>query len=298
MNTGTSLRARAGALLVLLFALTLAGRTPAAPAPSDSPEPAVPGTPAATPAAKSDSAARPKVKPVSQELAEADSILKLRGGSHANDAQLFLSWDAPWGQRRAKRERRPACADSTVEDTLYLCVSTGRTSDRFGGFTAELMVRATGADTLGPWWHMHSKGGQNPGAMRVEYAALQQWGAPQPFRQTGQGFILLDPAGAVARVRLIFAVPSEPPTPVAAESVYALARITLKHMPHRGLAGCSQPVVIEWTKATLAFGTKDEPTVSRGERFVSYNGPYALSDQFRGLRTKAWKPPAADPAKK
>src|SRR6185436_16157371 len=66
------------------------------------------------------------VKPIAQELAEADSILRLRGGSHAENAQLFLSWDAPWGQKRARRERRPACADSTVEDTLYLSVMAGR----------------------------------------------------------------------------------------------------------------------------------------------------------------------------
>jgi hypothetical protein len=55
-------------------------------------------------------------------------------------------------------------------------------------------------------------------------------------------------------------------------------------------------VVVEWTKATLAFGLKDEPTVSRGERFVSYGGPYSLSDQFRGLKTQTWKPPPPAPA--
>ena len=239
-----------------------------------------------------------RLKPIAQELAEADSMLRLRGGSHAENAQLFLSWDAPWGQKRARRERRPACADTTVEDTLYLCVQTGRDAEQFQGFTAEIMVRATGIDTLGAWWHMQgaAKGGQNPGAMRVEWAALQDWGAPQPFQQQGQGFILLDPSRSVARVRLIYAVPGGGHAPIQPQAVYVLARLVLKHMPQRGLSGCTSPVVVEWTKATLAFGLKDEPEVSRGERFVGYGGPYSLSDQFRGLKTKTWKPPAPTPA--
>jgi len=249
--------------------------------------------PPATGTAKSDSVVRKPNRPMVEVIAEADSILKARGGSRADDAQLFLSWDAPWGQKRARRERRPACADSTVEDTLYLCMTAGRTSGEFDGFTAELIVRAVGTDTLGAWWHMQGKGGQNPGAMRVEFAALQDWGVPQPFQQTGQGFVLLEPSRSVARVRLIFAVPSDPPVPIAAEPVYALARITLKHMPQRKLSGCSSPVVIEWTKATLAFGTRDEPSVARGERFVTFGGPYSLSEQFRGLKTQTWKPPPA-----
>lgn len=292
MNARSSAVARWGLLLALALA---------APALAGPPDPAATGAAPGAPAtltAKPDTLRKAPPKPMAQLLAEADSALKAQGGSHAENAQLFLSWDAPWGQKRAHRERRPACADSTREDTLYLCVRAGRAAERFAGFTAELMVRATGGDTLGAWWHMQGKGGHNPGAMRVEWAALQDWGTPQPFVQQGQGFILLEPAGAVARIRLIYAVPNEPSAPVDSAAIYALARITLKHMPQRGLAGCAAPVVVEWTKATLAFGIKDEPTVARGERFVTYGGPYALTEQFRGLKTQPWKPPAPAPAKK
>jgi hypothetical protein len=299
VKLGTSTGAQTGALIVLLVWFASAAVSLAFGASSADSSAATGGTsssaidvPAIT-VVKSDSLARKPQKPMAQQIAEADSILRLQGGSRADDAQLFLSWDAPWGQKRARRERRPACADSTVEDTLYLCMTTGRASGEFDGFTAELMVRAVGTDTLGAWWHMQGKGGENPGAMRVEFAALQDWGAPQPFQQPGQGFVILEPSRSVAKVRLIFAVPNEPPVPIAAQPVYALARITLKHMPQRKLSGCSSPVVIEWTKATLAFGTRDEPTVARGERFVTFGGPYSLIDQFRGLKTQPWKPPPA-----
>jgi len=97
---------------------------------------------------------------------------------------------------------------------------------------------------------------------------------------------------------MVFAVPYEGAGPVVADSVYALCRVIFKHRPSRRLAGCEQPVCVEWGKATLAFGPKDEPEVSRGERFVAFAGAYSICEPFKGPRVAAWKPPkpAAKPA--
>jgi hypothetical protein len=234
---------------------------------------------------------RSKLQGLSRILAHADSVVRARGGARADDAQLFLSWNAPWGLRRAQRERMPACADSTREDTLYMCVRTGRASDEFTSFTATLVVHATGADSLGDWWKMRSKGGVNPGSLRVEWAAQNDWsGAPQPFRVTGQGFTTLENGPYAARLRMIYAVPLPDAAPISADAFYALARVILQHRPDRKLAGCDRPVVIEWAEATLGFGPRDEPRVSRGERVVSFAGPYSLTEPFHGARTEAWKP--------
>jgi len=244
-------------------------------------------------AARADSVAhvRAAIKSVSRLLAEADSAVKARGGARADQAQLFLSWDAPWGNRRAQRSRMPACDDTTREDTLYLCVRTGRASDQFTGFTASLTVHPTGSDSLGDWWKMKGKGGLNPGSLRVEWAAQHDWfGAPQPFLESGQGLTTLDNQPYLARLRMVFAVPIGVAAPIAADPVYALARVVLRHHPERRLMGCEQPVVIEWEEATLTFGLKDEPRVSRGERLVSFAGPYALTEPFHAPRTQAWKP--------
>lgn len=254
-----------------------------------------PDTPAAPeiaprPAA-SDSAARSNSLPrFSQIISAADSAVKARGGSSANDAQLFVSWNAPWGSRRAQQVRQPACRDSTVEDTLYLCVLTGRPAERFTGFTGQLLIHATGRDTLGRWWHMEGKGGSNPGSLRVEWAAMAPWAAQQPFRVSGQGFVLLDRTPTTARLRMVYAVPFDQAAPIAADSTYVLARLILKHRPDRELDGCTQPVVIEWASATLAFGPKDEPVVQRGERFVTYSGPLGLLEPYRGSKVQVWKP--------
>jgi len=228
---------------------------------------------------------------ISRLMAHQDSVVKAQGGPRADNAQLFLSWNAPWGSKRAQQARRPACADSTVEDTLVLSFLPGRVGKTFTGFTSQLYFHATGSDTLGAWWHLEGKGGENAGALRVEWAGVPGFGWKQPFPVTGQGFVLLDRTPQSARLRMVFAVPYEAAGPVVADSVYSLCRVIFKHRPARRLAGCDQPVCIEWARATLAFGAKDEPEVSRGERFVAFAGPYAICEPFKGPRVAAWKPP-------
>jgi hypothetical protein len=268
---------------------------PAAPAPAAVASTGRDTTSAARPA--DTTAATPRPRSIIQQLiAEGDSAVRKQGGPRADAAQLYLSWGAPWGSRRARRSRLPACADSTAEDTLYLSFMPGRAAQRFTGFTAQLFLRATGADTLGTWWHMESKGGANAGNLRAEWAAAPDFGWRQPFPVSGQGFALLDRTPGAVRLRMVFAVPADAAGPVAADSTYALCRIIFKHRPERRLAGCGQPVCIEWASATLAFGPKDEPRVGRGERFASYGGPQALCEPFKGPRVEAWKPGARPPS--
>lgn len=282
-------------LVRLALAITLAIPLAAASAPA-------PGTPSDTvrltvpkaDSARAGSAAKPALRPAAELIAEADSAVKARGGARADSAQLFLSWDAPWGQRRAKRERTPACSDSTREDTLYLCMRPGRTSDRFLAFSSELTVHSTGADTLGRWWHMQGKGGSNPGSMRVDWAPPpEEVGLPPLFDTQGQGHVTLQTGRSAARILLIYAIPlTETKFPIDPRATYCLARIVLKHKPSRGLPGCESPVVIEWNHATLTFALKDEPKVARGSRLVSFGGPYSITAPFQGPRAPAWKPAA------
>jgi hypothetical protein len=240
---------------------------------------------------RGDSAAHAAEKNLSLVRAQGDSAVKVRGPARAPEAQLFLSWNAPWGHRRAARSRMPACSDSAAEDTLYLCVRTGRHAEKFSGFTASLLVHPTGSDSLGDWWKMKGKGGLNPGSLRVEWAAQNDWfGVPQPFPVSGQGFTILDNQPYLARLRMIFAVAYDAAVPAEADPLFVLARVVWKHHPERRLAGCDQPVVIEWEQATMSLGLADEPKVARGERLVSFGGPYALTEPFHGPRTQAWKP--------
>lgn len=279
--------------LAILAAALAPSLVPAAPAKSAAPA-------AATPDTSSDSLRNVLRSPggLQRVLTASDSAVRARGGPRADEAQLYLSWSAPWGTRRAAQARTPACADSMVEDTLVLSMVTGRQAERFTGFTAQLVFHATGPDTLGPWWHMEGKGGANAGSLRAEWASNPRFGWKSPFRVAGQGFVILDRTPTAARLKMVFAVPYEGGAPVVPDSVYALARVILKHRPDRALAGCSQPVCVEWADATLAFGAKDEPRVRRGERFVSLGGPPAICEPYRGPRVEAWKPKPQAPGSK
>lgn len=223
-------------------------------------------------------------------MAEADSLLKLRGGVHAENAQLYLSWNAPWGMKRAAKTRLPACSDSTHADTLYLSMYPGRSADHFTGFTAELKFLATGSDTLGPWWHMESKGGENGGNITVEWGPSPDIPGRQPWQTGGHGFALLDRTSTAMRLRLLFAMTLDDAGPLVADVTYTMCRVILHHRPARRLAGCEQPVCVQWSKATLGFGLKDEPEVHRGERLVSYGGAYSFCEPFHETAVQAWKP--------
>ena len=98
------------------------------------------------------------------------------------------------------------------------------------------------------------------------------------------------------RLRLLFALSLDEAVPLDSSATYTLCRVILRHHRSLQLAGCHQPVAVQWFKATLGFELKDEPEVRRGERLVSYGGPYSICEPFREPGVKAWKPPSAAPS--
>lgn len=244
--------------------------------------------------AASDSASRAvnarKVE-VQQRLAEADSVVRAQGGSRGDMARIYLTWDAPYGQRRARSTHAARCgeADSTRGDTLYLSCRLGRPSRGFNAFTAELRVHAAIGDTLGDWWRME-RGGANAGSVVVEYGPTPPLPGRQPWGTAGRGAALLQRRAGETQLKLIYAVPYDEGVPARADSIYTLGRVIFRH--RRTLPGCERPVCIEWMSATLAYGLRDEPEVTMGERFVAWNSPDgSVCAPFRARGTaRAWKP--------
>jgi hypothetical protein len=113
----------------------------------------------------------------------------------------------------------------------------------------------------------------------------------------GTGGVRLYRTPASARFFIVFAVAYQAAVPIHPDSVYTLCRVLLRH--RRVLPGCSQPVCIEWASAGLGYWIKDDPTVNKGERFVSYASDESVCDSFRPI-TVAEPPPApvAPPVRK
>lgn len=292
-----------GTLTPLLMAVTLsfasAARAEDAPVP---PQPAPhPATGFVDRVARTDTSAIPTTDSLVAQrravmgnyqhlLDQADSALKARGGSHAENAQLFLSWGAPWGMPGARSALTPACADTAAIDTLYLAFYPGRESRQFTGFSAVLDFHSVSADTLGSWWHMESKGGENGGNLQVEFGPSATIPGRQAWTKGGQGFSLLERTPTNMRMRVLFAVSLDQAGPIEATASYTLCRVLVRHRRAGRLAGCGQPVCVELASAKLGFALKDEPEVRRGERFVTYGSGARGCEPLRGPRPPAWQP--------
>lgn len=251
---------------------------------ADSVAAAAPSAPAAP--------AAPRVRPMVELLTEADSVVRARGGAHAEHARLLLSWRAPWGQPRATTTLMPALRDTNGADTLYLCMRPGRTSPTFNGFMATLEFRCAPGDTLGAFWAFE-RTGANAGALGVQFGPEPEFPCPQPWVTAGVGRPAWTHTPTGGQLKLVFAVPYTQSGPVDSAGVYALARVLIRHNRAR-LSGSAQPMCIEWTESSLAFALKDEPIVRQGERFVSWNSPRgAVCDSWRNAaRPESWKPAA------
>jgi hypothetical protein len=94
------------------------------------------------------------------------------------------------------------------------------------------------------------------------------------------------------RLRLLLAETLDDAGPLDSTATYTLCRVIVRHRRTQALAGCQQPVAVQWAKATFGFALKDEPEVSRGERLVSWAGPYSICEPFHETGVKAWKLPA------
>ncbi|MBI5170945.1 MAG: hypothetical protein HZA61_15755 [Candidatus Eisenbacteria bacterium] len=233
------------------------------------------------------------VRPMVEVMTEADSAVRARGGARADAARLLLSWRAPWGAKRATQELRPSLADTTAEDTLYLCFRPGRTSPTFNGFTATLEFHCAPGDTLGPFWHFE-KTGANAGGLAVQFGPEPRFPGPQPWTGPGMGRPAWEHTSEGGKLRLVFAVPYTQPGAVDSSGVYALGRVLIRHK-RAALAGARQPICIEWKEASLAFALKDEPIVRQGERFVTWNAaPGEGCGRWNAVRKpESWKPPQA-----
>ncbi len=253
------------------------------------------GAPSAGGATAADSAARASGRGselLQTQLERADSLIRSHGGSRADMARLYLTWDAPQGMPRAARVRRPRAHDPGATDTLWLSFLPGRPGPGFLGFTADLYFRAAAGDTLGPWWHLEH-GAVNRGELSIECGPDSTFPQRQPWDTGGYATSKLDRTSASARLEILFAIPYTQSRPVSADSLYTLCRVILHH--HRDLPGCSQPVCVEWGSCELDYWLRDTPTANRGERFVAYASELPVCEPYASAVDTASVAPAAKP---
>ena len=233
------------ALPALLVALSAALGTPGGPVGADGPAAAA----AAQPAAKGASKADPN-PPV----------------------QVFLSWRAPHGERRATQSIMAPCgADTSVRDTLWVSFIAGRDAPTLYGVGIHLRFRALPGDTLGPYWWLGEGG---PRRLEVQYPGQSGWGYRRPWKVDGQAFPDFARQKDNFRLSITFIVPADSAGAVKDDVPYVLARLIVNRPP-AGLARCDQQICIEWAASefSYAMGVPDAVHGPGSQRFVTWNSP-------------------------
>lgn len=238
--------------------------------------------------------ATPAPEPASRSLSVPSTTGAADAAAAGARSELFLSWHAPFGEPRASETLALSCGDTTATDTLYLSFKPGRGSPGFAGFSATLMFRPVGPDTLGEFWHLGC-GKPLPAGMSAKFDP--EIGYRQPWRVPGAGGTFYDCREGGARLRMVWAVPANQASGIHVDTLLALGRLVIRHPPAR-FARCNQPVCIEWSEAELVYEVGAWGAVKlahQGDhRFVSWNTTRQdACAPLRGqgvLRPKPWSP--------
>lgn len=197
---------------------------------------------------------------------------------------FFVSWDAPFGDPRARTTRLAACRDTNAVDTLYLCLRTGVRHPRFVAFTADLYFHAVFGDSLGTFWHFE-RGAANSGGLSVRYErdASDTTRFTPPWRSIGVGVVGYKRAVSSGQLRMAFAVDTAHAVPLEPGITYTLARIMVRARQNT-LTGCSAPTIVEWRTGSLAFGPGAEFKLHDGGVRWALSGARALEAFARDRR--------------
>lgn len=213
------------------------------------------------------------------------------GGARPADAvepTLHLSWNAPAGFPRAASSLRTTCADTARVDTLWLTFDPGESAGKFYGVYARLYFHPVGGDTLGPFWHFKS-GTANQRNLTIEFGGedfplAPAWTAP------GMGQPLYEFNGSAGTLDLVYAVADASAGPIEGGRRYAFARVMIRQR-RADLAGCRQPMCIEWALGRVGAG-RDDRHSRTGDRFVTWNAAGAACAPWRTDKPAPWTPKA------
>lgn len=209
------------------------------------------------------------------------------------NARLYLTWRAPYGQPRATENIMAPCGDSTKVDTLWMTFDPGKPAPGFLGMTGFLAIHPFPGDTLDAYWNFGE--GQKVRRLRVQLDPDSVPGMRSAWKTKGMGGFGYFHSPTLGSIRMVQAVAMQMSGPIE-PGLYPLARVLVPR-PAASSGPCSHPVCIEWQSSSIAFSEGDDPNVTRGQRFVSWNATSG-HDPCGALRqvtapVRSWKPPGA-----
>jgi hypothetical protein len=211
--------------------------------------------------------------------------------ARAADPEVFLSWHAPFGFPGATDTLSAAC-DSSRADTLWLSFDPGAPAPLFAAASATLMFRPAVGDSLPLRWRSGRDVESNPPFIEVKMDPDSTLGYAQAFRVKGIAIGNYDGSGHDARFNFSYAT-SYAEAGSLAQHPYVLARVVMRR-PAPSIAGCGQPICIEWVDFELVRDVKDDLKLKPhgAHRFVSLNSPGGeVSVPYRrAAALRGWSP--------
>jgi hypothetical protein len=212
----------------------------------------------------------------------------------AAESEMLLSWRAPFGQPRATSTVVAACKDTGRVDTLYLSFRVGRLRPGLARMSGTVTFSPQPGDTLQPFWFFKT-GWPNGGNMFIDFPPFGDVACTPPWPE-GSGEVRYDHRSGRGRLDIFYALMPHVAQSLEPDVRYCFARIRILHR-RAGLAGCRQPICIEWASARLGFTTGREMDLSGGSgHFVTWNRSGGCGAPLRDPLTRPWQPrPAGSP---
>jgi len=205
--------------------------------------------------------------------------------------ELFISWHAPPGYPGASDTLVTACDDSTRIDTLFVGFSLSRALPQVQAVSAVLYFHPLDGDTLGPFWFF-KRGWPNQGNMLIELHPSHGFVCPTPWAKDGAGSVAYDHRSGRGRLDLIYGVNEADAKAVGRDQPLCFAMVLIHHR-RLELAGCSQPVCVEFASAKIRYQDDREIEVTGGElSFLPWNagGREEARSRIRHSVVKPWQP--------
>lgn len=212
--------------------------------------------------------------------------------------ELFLSWNAPWGEPRASRAIVADCSDTTGEDTLYLTLRSPRNVLPLLGMTGTLLFEPQRGDTLGPFWNL-DRTGANAGNLLVDFDLLSSESCSSPWKVLVGGRVGYSHVAGRGRLDITADVPFAHVYNLYPNECYFFGRVTLRRA-RASLAGCKQPMRISWIGGRVRSSRKGSESLVLGigpERTVTWNAPLkGIGTRRTRLAMETWVPRHAPPS--
>jgi len=212
--------------------------------------------------------------------------------------RLHVTWNAPFGDPRARTNLDTNGADTSRVDTLFLSFESPPHNLPLLGLSGALLFEPQAGDTLGSFWAFE-RTGPNSGNLRVEFDHIWSEYCEMPWNTLVYGHVGYTRAGGRGRLDLSADIVDIGIKNLFPNRSFCFARIAIDHKRAGLLEGCGRPMSISWVG--VQFATYNNlvlrPLPGPGQRVTMNASKRGVASRHLIGLQQAWVPPSAPPSR-